>query len=569
MSSEQLKQLNAVGTNLKELRTPFDPHFRELGEFFMPRRSRFSHGQDHKSQERVNRKIINPRPRLALRTMQSGVHAGITSPARPWFRLITADPDLREYGPVKEHLHSAQREMRQILQASGMYTMLHVLWGDLGLFGYDGAIIEDDEENKLHGQPLVPGEYWISANARGMVDTLHREYRMTVKQIVGKFVFKNDPRGTPDWSTVSNTIQNMWDNNNYAEKIPVRHLIMPRAERDARSKLAADKRFMSTYWEEAASDKVLGDLGYDQNPILASRWDVEGTNTYGSSPAMDALPDAKELQRKERDKAEAIRRMNRPPMNAPVEMRNSPFSLMPEAVNYMADPSKGMVPAYQVTPPITELRSDIEDSEMRIDEAMYANLFLMMARMDRRQITAREVDERHEEKLLGLGPVLERQHKEKLAVLLKRVYAKAVDGGNVAPLPPEMADMPVTVDYISTLGQAMKAVATGGMERLYGFAGNLAAIDGSVMDNFDNDIAVDEYADMVGVPGNVIRTKEKVAEMREQRAEQVQQQRQADQTQQAVETAGAGAQAAKVLSEASGDPRSRSGDILSTLGLTR
>lgn len=567
--SDKLKQLNAVGSNLKELRTPYDAHFRELGEFFMPRRSRFSQGKDHQARENVNRKIINPRPRLALRTMQSGVHAGITSPARPWFRLITADPDLREYAPMKEHLHSAQREMRQILQSSGMYTTLHTLWGDLGLFGYDAAIIEDDVEHGLFGQALVPGEYWIAANARGMVDALYREYRMTVKQVVGKFVFKNDPRGTPDWSVVSNTIKSMWDNNNYAEKVPVRHLIMPRAERDSRSKTSDNKPVMSTYWEEAESSKLLGDLGYDQSPILASRWDVEGTNTYGSSPAMDALPDAKELQRKERDKAEAIRRMNRPPMNAPVEMRNSPFSLMPEAVNFMADPSKGLVPAYQVTPPLAALEIDIERSEERIDEAMYANLFLMMARMDRRQITAREVDERHEEKLLGLGPVLERQHKEKLAVLLKRTYAKAVERGNVTPLPPELADVPVTVDYISTLGQAMKAVATGGMERLYGFAGNLAAIDGSVMDNFDNDTAIDEYADMVGVPGNVIRTKDKVTEIREQRAAQVQQQQQADQMEQAANTAGAGAQAAKVLSEASGNPRSSSGDILRTIGLVR
>tara|TARA_R100001086_G_scaffold15801_5_gene7860 strand:+ start:8150 stop:9859 length:1710 start_codon:yes stop_codon:yes gene_type:complete len=569
MDSGLLKQLNQVGSDTKELRTPYDAHFRELGEFFMPRRSRFSQGKDFKSTERINRKVINPRPRLALRTMQSGIHAGITSPARPWFRLITAEAELRDYAPMKEHLHSAQREMRRILQASGMYTMLHVLWGDLGLFGCDAAIIEDDVDNSLYGQALVSGEYWIAANARGMVDTLYREYRMTVKQVVAKFVYKNDPRGTPDWSAVTDAVKRMWDANRYSEKVPVRHLIMPRTERDPRSKLAHNKPFMSTYWEEGESSKVLGDLGYDQSPILSSRWDAEGTNTYGSSPAMDALPDAKELQRKERDKAEAVRRMNRPPMNAPAEMRNSPFSLMPEAVNFMSDPSKGLVPSYQFNPPVSDLREDIRDSEERIDEAMYANLFLMIASLDRRQITAREIDERHEEKLLGLGPVLERQHKEKLAVLLKRVYATAVDSGNVVPLPPDMQGVKVTVDYTSTLGQAMKAVATGGMERLYGFAGNLAAIDGSVMDNFDNDVAIDEYADMVGVPSNVIRSQDKVDELRQQRAAQVQQQQQADQMSQAAQTAGAGAQAAKVLSEASGQPRSTSGDILRTLGLTR
>jgi Bacteriophage head to tail connecting protein len=34
----------------------------------------------------------------------------------------------------------------------------------------------------------------------------------------------------------------------------------------------------------------------------------------------------------------------------------------------------------------------------RIKRAFYADLFLMMAESDRREITAREIDERHEEK---------------------------------------------------------------------------------------------------------------------------------------------------------------------------
>lgn len=564
MSSEQLKQFNMVGSNLKELRTPFEPHFRELGSYFMPRRSRFSQGKDHQSKESVNKKILNSRPRLALRTMQSGIHAGITSPARPWFRLIPADPDMRDYAPVKEHLHAAQREMRQLLQSSGLYTVLHILWGDLGLFGTDAAILEDDPVHGLYGQALVPGEYWIGSNGRGMVDTLYREYRMTLKQLVGKFVFRNDPNAKPNWEVVSPEIKRMWDQNKYSEKIPVRHLIMPRYERDSRLKTADHKPFMSTYWEAEESTRLLGDLGYDMNPILASRWDVQGTDTYGTSPAMDALPDAKELQRKERDKAEAIRRMNRPPMNAPVEMRNNPFSLMPEAVNYMNDPSKGMVPSYQVNPPMADLLNDIDTTETRVDEAMYANLFLMIARLDRRQITAREIDERHEEKLLGLGPVLERQHREKLAVLIRRVYNKVVDSGRVPPLPEEMADLDVQVDYISTLGQAMKAVATGGMERLYGFVGNLSAVDGSVIDKLDNDTAIDEYADMVGVPGNIIRPQEKTDEIRQQRQAQVERQQMIEQGEQVANAAHKGAQAANVLSETD-SPRNE--DILDQLGL--
>ena len=45
-----------------------------------------------------------------------------------------------------------------------------------------------------------------------------------------------------------------------------------------------------------------------------------------------------------------------------------------------------------------------------------------MAFSDRRQITAREIEERHEEKLLMLGPVLERLNDELLRPLIDRTF---------------------------------------------------------------------------------------------------------------------------------------------------
>jgi len=565
---EDLKQFNAIGDSLKAMRNDYDPHFRELGKHFQPRRARFN--EKKKTGDEVNRFIINGRPRFAHRTLASGMHSGITSPARPWFQLIPKDRSLAEYTPVKEHFTSAAIEMRQMMQSSGLYTMLHTMWGDVGLYGYDAAIIEDDEvTGGLFGHALVPGEAWIAANARGMVDTTYREIEYTVMQVVSKFVYRNDPTNSPDWGKVSTAVKNLWDANKYTEAVPVKHIIMPRRERDARSPRAENKPIMSVYWEGTESKGLLGDLGYDESPINASRWDVEGTRTYGSSPAMDALGDARELQRKERDKAEAIRRMNRPPMNAPIEMRNSPYSLMPEAVNFMQDPTKGMVPAYQVQPRIDQLIADIDTSEERINEGMYANLFLMIANLDRRQITAREIDERHEEKLLALGPVLERQHREKLAPLIRRAYVKAVDSGRVAPLPAEFDGMGIEIDYISTLAQAQKAVQTGGIERLYSFIGNIAAVDGSVLDKVNNDHAVDEYADMVGVSSKILRSIDEVEEMRRQRQEQVQQQQAMEQAQQATGVMQQGAQAAKLLSEADAPRSGGSAGLLRDLGLTR
>ncbi len=564
--TNEITQYNSIADSLKTLRQPYEAHFRELGDHFQPRRSRFYNADKaNRSTESINRKIVNNTPRFAHRTLQSGIHAGITSPARPWFRLIAQNPEDRKISAVKRHFAQAQTEMRQMLQSSGMYTVLHSLWGDLGLFGFDAAILEDDDEFGLNGVVLVPGEYWISANTRGIVDTLYRESRFTVGQIVGKFVYQNDPRATPDWSVVSTSIKNLWDKSSTGTMVDVAQLIKPRYN-GQKGDIAKNKPFASCYWEPGhTGQKLMGELGYDDNPILASRWDVEGNNTYGSSPCMDALPDAKELQVKERDKAEARRRANRPPMNVPTEMRNSPFSVMPEAMNYMADPSKGAQPTFQVSPDFAGMQIDIESSEERIREGTYANLFMMIANLDRAQITAREIDERHEEKLLGLGPVLERQHREKLGPLLRRLYARGIAMGKIAPLEEQYDGINAQIDYISTLAQAQKAVATGGIERLYGFIGNLSAVDQSVTDKMDNDKAVDEYADLVGVSGELLRSDEEVAEIRKGRQQQAEQAAMAEQASMAAQTVGAGAQAAKVLSES--DATGRPLDILRNLGI--
>ncbi|NBC11671.1 MAG: hypothetical protein GVY24_08095 [Planctomycetes bacterium] len=569
MASDTKQQMRQVAQSLKTLRMPYEAHLQEVGRQFKPRRTRFSKGKDHRSESYVNKELVNPRPLYALRVLQSGMHGGMTSPARPWFRLLAQDEAQRRDAVMKEHLDKAQKEMRHIMQQSGMYNVLHTTWGDLGWCGTDAMIVEPDDRFVVRATPLVPGEYWLGTNGRGEVDTCYREFRMTTKQIVGKFVYKNVPNGPPDWSVVPHSLKKSWDDGNVGELHDVAHLITPRMDRDPRRPFGGGKPIASVYWLHGKMDgddkRLLGEFGYDRNPLVASRWDVEGYDVYGTSPAMDTLFAAKSLQVQERDYAEAVRRVNRPPMNAPAELRNSGFSLMPEAVNFMADPSKGLVPSYQVNPPLQHLRENIQDTEQRIDEGMYANLFLMISRLQRREITAREIDERHEEKLLGLGPVIERQHAEKLGPVIRQVYELAIDAGRIPSLPEDYADEPVQIDYISMLAQAQKAIATGGVERLYGFLGNLSAADQEVLDITDNDEAVRQYADMLGVPGSILRDEQDVQQRRDERREAVAAQNTVDQAAELAPAVKQTADAAKVIAET--DATGRPVDILRNLGL--
>ena len=219
--------------------------------------------------------------------------------------------------------------------------------------------------------------------------------------------------------------------------------------------------------------------------------------------------------------------------------------------------TQGFTPAYLVQPRIQEMMMDIQEVQNRIQRGFYADLFAMMINSDRRQMTATEVVERHEEKLVLLGPVLQRLNVELLDPLLDDVFDFALEAG-ILPEPPQaLAGAELEVDYVSLLAQAQQAVAASSMERAMGFAGNMVAVFPEITDNINSDEALRQYSDILGVSPDIMRDADEVAQMREAREQEQQQM-------QAMEQAGSLAQNAKVLSETDTQNPNALTDLLGT-----
>jgi hypothetical protein len=191
---------------------------------------------------------------------------------------------------------------------------------------------------------------------------------------------------------------------------------------------------------------------------------------------------------------------------------------------------------------IAVVGAEIREHEARIKTAFFADLWLSLTQGDAGQMTAREVVERHEEKMLQLGPVMERLTDELLDPLIDRAFGILLRNGDLPPPPEELLGMELRVEYLSILAQAQKLVGTSAVERLASFVGNLAGVRPEVLDKVDFDEMVDAYGGMLGVPPQLIRPDEDVAELRQARA---QAQAQAEQAQ----AMAASVQGAKVLSE--------------------
>ena len=530
------QKIERMRSALRRERESFVPHWRDLSDYVLPRRSRFTLAERNRG-DRKNQKIIDSTATLSARNLQAGMMSGLTSPARPWFLLSTPDPELAEFGPVKMWLDDVTRRLRTVFLKSNLYNALPLLYGDEGVFGTAAmAVLEDDiDVIRCHTFPI--GQYCLSQNSRLSVDTFMREYSMSVRQLVQQF----------GKDKVTGRTRGLYENGNYEEWIDVAHLVMPNEDYNGGKALAKFKKFASVYWEVGADENegMLSESGFDEFPIMAPRWSITGEDVYGTSPGMDALGDIKQLQAMQRRMIQAIDKMVNPPMTAPMSLRGQKASLLPGDITYV-DGQQGQAtfkPTHEVRIPLQELQMLIGETSQRVRRCFYEDLFLMLANSDRRQITAREIDERHEEKLLMLGPVLERQNEDLLDPLIDRTFAVMLRKGLIPPPPPEIEGTDLKVEYVSIMAQAQKLVATAGVERFVGFAGNLAAAYPEILDKVDMDQVIDEYGDMLGVPSKIVRPDEMVTAIRQQRADAARQQQQGENLMRA-------AQGAKTLSEA-------------------
>jgi hypothetical protein len=509
---------------MKNERSSFDAHYREIADWIKPRRTRFQ-TSDRNRGDRRNQKIIDSRATFASRTLSSGLMSGVTSPARPWFRLAPPDPDLGEFGPVKDWLHIVRTLMLTVFQRSNLYSKLPVVYGDLGNFATGAMFVREDDATVIRCFDHPVGSYYLANDENLDVRVFGREYEMTVRQIVGQFARVPGTARDLDWSKVSGPIKTAWDNSNYEEWIPVTHLVQPNDDYDPNRLHAKYKPFSSCYYETANRDQqFLLESGYDEFPVLAPRWEMTGEDVYGTDcPGMTALGDVKALQLMKKFGLQAIEKMVKPPMVAPPEMRTSKLSILPGDVSYVAEgPNKSFRPAMQVNLNLNDLRQETAEVKQLIDQAYFVDLFLMLENLDRKEITATEIMERKEEKLLALGPVFTRLDSDLLHPLIDRTYAIMERKGMLPPPPPELDGATLRVEYESVMAQAQRAVATGGLERFTGFVTNLAAEDPTVWDKVDRDQMIDEYAQMTGVPPRVVVPDDKVAEVRQARAQQQQ-----------------------------------------------
>lgn len=547
------QKLNILEGELRRERVSYRNTWMDLSEYILPRRGRFFI-TDTNEGERKDLSIIDNTATMASRTLSSGMMTGVTSPARPWFKLQTEIDELNKNANVKKYFENVEKEMRSVFLKSNLYNKLPTLYEDMGTFSNGCIFMEEDDEDVVRFTSFPIGSYAVANDKKGRARVFFREFQMSVRQIVDKFGRTNpmNPK-LIDWSNISIAVKNMWENRNYETMIDVNHFVMPNDEYDPRKPESKYKKFASIYYERGdssthqnsgaanndANQKFLSKKGYDYFPALVVRWKVVGEDAYGTGgPGEVCIGDVKQLQLGEKRIAEAIDQKVKPSMIGPTALRNVKASILPGDITYFdeREGARGFRRLFEIDFDIRELEGKQSQIRERISRAYYEDLFLMLANSDRRQITATEVAERKEEKLLALGPVLESINQDLLDPLIENTYAIMNRRGLLPEIPEELDGQDYNIEYISIMAQAQKLAGIGSIERFLGFVGQASSFDPAVVQKVNIEEAIEIYGDIVGVPATLIKSKEEMEKLRQQQQAAMQAQRESENVAQMVES---------------------------------
>jgi len=516
-----IQKLDARMKAMQIDRDSFDSHWSDIRDLIAPHRGRGLSGnsasEDTDGSEKGGQ-IYDTTGLDAVKTTAAGMQSGLTPQSRPWFRLGFSDFDVSDSYAVRTWLSEVERRMRAVFAGSNFYNACFNTYSELAAFQTAAFSIVEDFDTVIHCRPFTIGEYYLATGPRGNVNTFVRKPWMTAIQMVEEF----------GREAVSAQVKNAYDTQGNSEtQYQVIHFIEPNDDRidlkDARARM-----YRSIWYEASGNDgKPLRVRGFDEFPVMCPRWDVVGNAVYGTGgPGMDALPDVKGLQKMRENYYIATDMAINPPLQAPSDMRYEEINDIPGGMSYvnnMNGQRPGIQPLHEVEVNPEKIQTAMMQDRVSVERKFYVDLFRMISSMPLRSgTTATEIAERHEEKLLILGPVLERIQSEMLNPSIDRTFAIMLRLGSIPPPPPEIQGRPIKVEYVGLLAQAQKIVCLGAVETFAGFVGSVSAVAPDVLDKVDFDETLELYADGLGISPTILRPDAEVQAIREARAQKQQ-----------------------------------------------
>lgn len=492
-------------------RSSWETTWRLLQQFINPYRGRFDDDNDNDGVRKdAKRKVLlDPYPMEAHRICAAGIQGGLTSPGRPWFSVSLLDEERAKHHIMRQWLDICHDMMMTIFAKGNVYGTYYHTYAELSQFGTGASMLYEDYNTAMWCKPLTIGEYAAGIDYRGRVCTLSRKFQLTASQMIQEFGEEN----------VTTGVRNAYKNQNMTARFPVYNLIEKNNAYDKEVMDYGNFPWRSYYWQPGNNEKTfLRVSGFYECPFIMPRWSTISNNVYGYGPGHEALGNCMQIQKMDKGKLRIIDNESDPPVVIPSELEN--VDKLPGGLNRVpANTNFKIQNLYAPNQGYEKIAIEIESKHRQIASAFFNDMFIMLANANNTNMTAREVAEKHEEKLLMLGPVLDQMNNEVLSPSVKRLFGICLRNGIFPPPPEPINEEELKIEYISILAQAQKMVEIPSIEKHLAFVGNLSGTFPQILDNYNADNLTREHADLSGVKAKLLRPEEEVQQIRQQRAE--------------------------------------------------
>ena len=504
MQAEEFRKLaRELKNNLSKLmerRSTWESHWQECADFIQPRKAEIT--KERARGDKRNLQIFDATAIHALELLAASLHGMLTSSANRWFSLRYKEPVLNDTDEAKEWLEDATDKMYLAFARSNFQQEVFEAYHDLICFGTSAIMIEEDEEDILRFSARHIKEIYIQENKRGFVDTIYRRFKMPVHAAVEKFGLENFSK------EVEKTLKN-----EPFEEIEIVHVVRPRTIFNERKEDKKNMPFQSIYFE-FGSGHIINIGGFRELPYVIPRYLKASTEVYGRSPAMNALPDVKVLNKMVETSLKAASKQVDPPLLVPDDSMISPIRMSPGSLNYYRSGSRDRIEPLNIGQATSVTLNQENQRREAIAKIFHIDQLVISSQ---RTMTATEVIQRNEEKMRILGPVLGRLQSELLQPMILRVFNIMLRNKLFLAAPEILANQEIDIEYVSPMALAQRSQELQSLIRgleLFGQIGQVAP----VQDYIDENGLIKQIISLLGLPAKMIKSDNQVAELRQQRA---------------------------------------------------
>jgi hypothetical protein len=515
-------------------RQNYDTFWQDVAKYVIPRKAYITRTKTPGEKYAYN--VYDSTAMQANMVLAAGLHSYLTNPNSKWFSLRLEDNELNENTEVKEWLQDTEERMYNVLNSSNFNQQIHELYLDMGTFGIACMYEEEDPTDGIRFYSRDIAEIYLCENEKEKIDTVYRKFKLTARQAWDKW-----------GEAAGEVVKNFIEKEEYDKQVEFIHQVAPRYERDVNKDDSSNMPFESTY-VEVSKKHLISQSGYREFPYFTPRFNKNSGEVWGSSPAMVLYSDIKMLNEMVKVLIRSAQKQVDPPLVLPHDGYLLPIKYGPAALNFrLKGSADDKIEPLATGANISIGLEIISQWQSIIKKGFFVDLFLLLADPARKDMTATEVMQRVEEKMLILAPVLGRLMNEFLDPLINRTFNIMWRAGKLLPPPAAMQNQPYKIEYISPLARSQKLDQMKSINNFILLIGQIATMKPDIVDIMNEDEVAKDIQYLYGVNPKYIKSDEAVTQVRAARAQAAEAQMKMQGLQQVADVAKTGAEAQSTM----------------------